>query len=148
MADVSPGGRERDPYRKETERTSWYGWIAFGGIMMIVLGIFHGVMGLVALFESDYYAVGDKGLMVEVNYNAWGWAHILFGVLAAFAGFALTRGETWARIVTVVVAILSMMVNLAFMSAYPIWSVIMIVICFFVIYAVIVHGNRDSLEGY
>ena len=43
---------------------------------------------------------------------------------------------------------MSAIVNLAFMSAYPIWSVIMITICFFVIYAVTVHGDRNSLEGY
>ena len=40
--------RQTDPYRKEAERTGWYGWIAFAGIMMCVLGIFHAIMGLVA----------------------------------------------------------------------------------------------------
>ena len=53
--------RRPDPWRKETERTGWYGWIAFAGIMLIVLGIFHAMMGLLALFEEDYYAVGDSG---------------------------------------------------------------------------------------
>ena len=147
MSTGVPAG-DRDPYRKEAERTGWYGYIAFAGIMLCVLGIFHAIMGLVALFEEDYYAVGDNGLMLEVDYSGWGWVHLILGVVVAFAGFALTRGETWARIVAVVVAVLSSIVNLAFMSAYPIWSVIMITICFFVIYAVTVHGDRNSLEGY
>jgi hypothetical protein len=140
--------RQRDPYREEAERTGWYGWIAFAGIMMVVLGIFHALMGLVGLFDEDYYAVGSNGLMLEVDYNGWGWTHLILGVVVACAGFALTRGETWARIVAVVVAVVSSIVNLAFMSAYPIWSVIMITMCFFVIYAVTVHGDRNSLEGY
>jgi len=140
--------RQTDPYRTETERTGWYGYIAFAGIMLIVLGLFHALMGLVGLFQEDYYAVGSSGLMLEVDYTGWGWVHLISGVVAACAGFALTRGETWARVVAVVVAVLSMLVNLAFMSAYPIWSVIMITICFFVIYAVTVHGDRNSLEGY
>src|SRR5215203_1441283 len=97
----------RDPYRTETERTGWYGWVAFGGIMLCVLGIFHALMGFVALFEKDYYAVGSNGLMLEVDYTAWGWVHLILGVVVAFAGFALTRGETWARVVAVVVAVAS-----------------------------------------
>ena len=141
-------GRTPRPVPQETERTGWYGYIAFAGIMLVVLGLFHALMGLVALFQEDYYAVGTSGLMLEVDYSGWGWVHLISGVVAACAGFALTRGETWARVVAVVVAVLSMLVNLAFMSAYPIWSVIMITICFFVIYAVTVHGDRNSLEGY
>ena len=46
MSTGVPAG-DRDPYRKETERTGWYGYIAFAGIMMVVLGIFHAMMGLV-----------------------------------------------------------------------------------------------------
>jgi hypothetical protein len=140
--------RQRDPYRKESERTGWYGWIAFAGIMMCVLGIFHAIVGLVGLFESDYFYVGESGLMVEVDYTAWGWVHLLLGILIACAGFALTSGATWARLVAVVVAVVSAVINLAFMSAYPIWSVIMITIDILIIYAVTVHGDRDSLEGY
>ena len=64
MSTGVPAG-DRDPYRKEAERTGWYGWIAFAGIMLCVLGIFHAMMGLVALFEEDYYAVGDSGLMLR-----------------------------------------------------------------------------------
>ena len=99
---------DQDPYRTETERTGWYGYIAFAGIMLVVLGLFHALMGLVALFQEDYYAVGTSGLMLEVDYSGWGWVHLISGVVAACAGFALTRGETWARIVAVVVAVLSM----------------------------------------
>jgi hypothetical protein len=139
---------DRDPYRKEAERTGWYGWVAFGGVMLAVLGIFHAMMGLVALFDEDYYAVGTSGLMVEVDYNGWGWTHLILGVVVALAGFALTRGETWARVVAVVVAVVSSVINLAFMSAHPIWSVVMITVDFLVIYAVTVHGDRNSLEGY
>jgi len=147
MSTGDPVG-ERDPYRTEAERTGWYGWVAFAGIMMVVLGIFHALMGLVGLFEEDYYLVGESGLMVNVDYTVWGWTHLILGLVVAAAGVALTRGETWARIVAVVVAVVSAITNLAFMSAYPIWSVIMITIDFLIIFAVTAHGDRNSLEGY
>ena len=44
----------------------------------------------------------------------------LLGILVACAGFALTSGATWARLVAVAVApCISALINLAFMSAYP-----------------------------
>ena len=53
--------RQRDPYRTEAERTGWYGCIAFAGIMMCVLGLFHAIMGLVGLFEEDYFPSETAG---------------------------------------------------------------------------------------
>jgi hypothetical protein len=102
---------------------------------------------LMAIFQEDYFLVGEAGLMVEVDYTAWGWTHLLLGIIVACAGVALTMGATWARIVAVAVAVMSMLTNLAFMSAYPLWSVIMIAVNILVIYAVTVHGDPKSLKG-
>ena len=48
--------RQQDPYPTEAPRTGWHGYIALRGIMMCVLGLFHAMAGLVALFQSDYFA--------------------------------------------------------------------------------------------
>jgi hypothetical protein len=140
--------QQTDPWRTESERTGWYGWIVFAGIMMFVLGIFHAFIGLIGLFQEDYFLVGESKLMVSVDYSAWGWLHLILGLVVAGAGVALTRGETWARIVAVIVAVVSAITNVAFMSAYPILTVIMITVDFLIIFAVTVHGDRNSLEGY
>ena len=140
-------GRQEDPYRPTPTRTGGYGIIAFASIMLCVLGVFHAVMGLMAIFQEDYFLVGEAGLMVEVDYTAWGWTHLLLGIIVACAGVALTMGATWARIVAVAVAVMSMLTNLAFMSAYPLWSIIMIAVNILVIYAVTVHGDPKSLKG-
>lgn len=132
------------PRSVRRERTGWYGWVVFAGTMMLMLGSFHAMAGLVALFKDDYYLVGSKGLVVNVDYTAWGWIHILFGVLVAGAGVALFVGMMWARVVAILVALLSALVNLAFLSAYPIWSTIMIAVDILVIYAVTAHGAEGS----
>ena len=129
-----------------TEMTGWVGWIAFAAVMMVLLGTFHAIQGLVALFQDEYFLVAKSGLILHVDYTTWGWVHLILGVIVAVAGVALTRGATWARVVAVLTAFLSSLVNLAFMSAYPFWSVIMIAIDFMVIYAVIAHGDRRSLR--
>ena len=130
-----------DASRVATTRSGRYGWIVFAGTMMIMLGTFHAIAGLVALFEEDYFLVTRSGLIVSADFTTWGWTHLILGVLVAVAGGALFAGATWARIVAIVIAVLSAIVNLAFLSAYPLWSGIMIAIDILIIHAVATHGG-------
>ena len=78
-----------------TEMTAWVGWIAFAGTMMAVLGSFHVIQGLVALFNDEYYLVGKSGLTVHLDFTAWGWVHIIGGLLVVGTGVALFTGRIW-----------------------------------------------------
>lgn len=132
--------------QRATNPGGWYGMIVFAGTIMLMLGAFHAIAGFVALFQDEYFLVGKDGLVVSADYTAWGWTHIIFGIVVAAAGAGLFTGAFWARIVAVIVALLSSIVNLAFLSAYPWWSAIMIALDVLVIYAVTVHGNFDRAE--
>jgi hypothetical protein len=126
-----------------TERASaWTGWVVFAGVMLMTLGIFQVIEGLVAVFNDGFYAVRPSGLVVNVNYNTWGWTHTVIGIVAILCGLGLLAGNMAARIVGVGVAVLSAIVNLAFISAYPLWSAILIALDVIVIYAIIVHGGE------
>jgi hypothetical protein len=122
--------------------TAWAGWVVFGGVMLIMMGSFQIIEGLVALFDDGFYAVTSHGLVVDVDYNTWGWVHLVIGIVGVLAGLGLLAGNLAARIVGVGIAFLSALVNLAFISAYPVWSTIMIVIDVIVIFAIIVHGRE------
>ena len=125
-----------------TEMTAWVGWIAFAGTMMVMLGAFHVIEGLVALFKDEYFLVGKQGLVVNVDYTAWGWVHLIGGAIIAFAGVAVFTGQIWARTVGVLMALVSAVLNIGFLSAYPIWSTIMIAVDILVIWALTVHGGE------
>ncbi len=124
------------------ERTGWVGWIVFAGFMLIMIGSFHIIEGLVALFRDEVFLVGSKGLVINVDYTAWGWIHIVGGTLAIGAGAGLLAGQMWARILAVVVAFASAVINIAFLPAYPVWSAIVIAIDVLIIWAVTVHGSE------
>lgn len=124
------------------DQTAWVGWIVFAAAMMTLLGIFHVVQGLVALFNDDYFVVGHSGLVLSADYTAWGWVHVIGGLVIAGAGMALFAGRMWGRVVGVVVAMLSAVVNLGFMAAFPVWSSLMILIDLLVIWALTVHGSE------
>jgi hypothetical protein len=119
----------------------WVGWIAFAGTIMLLLGTFHIFAGLVALFNDDYYLVGPSGLLVNVDFTTWGWVQLVGGVVVILAGLGVFAGQVWARTVGVLIALASALVNLAFLSAYPIWNLIMIGLDIVVILALTVHGS-------
>jgi len=124
------------------EPSGWVGWVVFAGVMMIIGGIFQAIEGLVGIFDDTYYLVRKGDLLVSVSYTGWGWLHLVVGVVVALAGFALMAGRMWARVIGIVLAGVSAIVNMAFLSAYPIWATIIIAIDVLVIYALAVHGKE------
>jgi hypothetical protein len=126
----------------QSEVTGWVGWIIFAGTMMTLVGTFHVIQGLVALFDDTYYLVGQNGLVVAVDYTAWGWTHLITGVVIFGAGLALFSGKMWARTVGVVLATVSAILNFAFIAAFPVWSLTIIALDVFVIYALTAHGGE------
>src|SRR5690242_10935428 len=132
MTDTSRRSYAETQY--EDEPSGWAGWVVFAGVMLMLVGGFQIIQGLVALFDEGFYLVGKSGLVVQVNYTTWGWVHTIFGVVAVLAGIGLLMGNLAARIVGVVIAFLSALLNLAFISAYPVWSAIMITLDVIVIY--------------
>src|SRR5215212_4904775 len=128
------------PARREP--TGWVGMVLFGGIMMVMVGGFQIMQGLVALFRDEYYLVTRNGLVVSIDYTAWGWTHLVLGVVAVATGIGVVVGQMWARVMGIIIALLSALVNIAFMSAYPIWSTIIIAVDVLVIYALVAHGRE------
>jgi hypothetical protein len=122
--------------------TAWTGWVVFASVMMVLLGSFQAIQGLVALFDDTWYHVTASGLVVNADYTAWGWTHLLLGVLILISGFGVLAGNLAARAVAVVLAVLSALVNLLFIEAYPIWSVLIFTVDVLVIYALTVHGRE------
>src|SRR4051812_47555607 len=132
----------------DDERLSaWVGWIAFAGTMLMMLGVFHVIEGLVALTKSSYFLVHSSGLVVNASYTTWGWVHIIAGCIVVAAGVGVLNGQIWARIVGVGVAFVSTLVSIAFLSAYPIWSILMIALAVVVIMALTVHGSDIKADA-
>jgi hypothetical protein len=121
--------------------SGWVGWIAFAGLIMVMLGSFHVIQGLVAIFNDKYFLVGKNGLLLHVDYTAWGWVHLVAGVVVLVAGFFVFAGQVWARAVGTIVALLSALLNVAFLGAYPLWSLMMIALDVVIILALTVHGS-------
>jgi hypothetical protein len=152
MTETQPTDRGpatgRSHRRVEPVRTAWVGWIMFAGVMMILIGTFEAMAGLVALLNDQFYLVRSSGLVLSLDYTAWGWLHLLLGIVIAAAGLGVMVGKMWARIVGVVVALLSAIANMAFLPAYPVMATLIIAIDVLVIYALTAHGKETKSSEY
>jgi hypothetical protein len=125
------------------------GWVvgmtAFAVLMMVMIGIFHAVEGLVALFNNEIYVVGAR-YVFAFDLAAWGWIHLLLGIVLIVAGIGVRTGQLWARSVGIGFVVLSMIANFLFMPYYPVWSLLIIALDFFIIWALCVY-NEDAAEA-
>ena len=124
------------------ESTAWRGWIVFAGLMLMVVGAFQAIEGFVAIFQDDFYVVSKNGLVVHLDYTGWGWILLVLAAANILAGVGVLLGQTWARIWAIAAASLSIIANLGFTSAYPLWVLMVVTLDVVVIYAMCVRWDE------
>ena len=104
-------------------------------IVLLTIGILHVLSGVSALMKDDLVVAGPE-YIYQFDTTAWGWIHLVLGVIVAAVGIMLFTGATWARVGAMVICALSLLANFLWLPHYPWWSVVMIVLDVFVIWAV------------
>ena len=122
--------------------TKWVGWIVFAGVILLVSGLFSVIQGIIAVVGPDAYFAVTEGSLFLFNAQGWGWWNIIIGVLLLAAAGGLFAGQTWARVVAIILAVLSALGQLMLIPAQPWWSLIIIAIDILIIYALTVHGSE------
>jgi hypothetical protein len=139
--------RGMSDYRTDTRSSRLAtGFITFAGVLMIMVGGFQSLVGLVAVLQDDFY-VATENYVFELDPTAWGWIHLIVGIVVLLAGFGILAGQTWGRVVGVVLALISALTNFAFIPFYPFWSILIIALNVFVIWALLAHGSDYGLEA-
>jgi hypothetical protein len=119
------------------------GVISFAAVMMMLTGTLQALTGLDAIVENESY-VTPPNYLYEVDVTAWGWIHLIGGVVVAVAGFAVLSGATWARVVGITVAALSAIANFLFIPYYPFWSLLVIALDVLAIWALAAYAHRAA----
>lgn len=126
---------------------AWSGWIAFAGLLMVVMGSLDFFGGLVGIINDRYYAINTHDQLVLFHStSSWGWITLLWGIVVVLAGFGLLAGATWARVFGIVAGTITFFVNLGWLgnSAYPLWTLIVLVLNGVVLYALMVRWNEAT----
>lgn len=110
------------------------GGAIFAGVMMIMIGAFQCIAGLAAIIEDELFVVG-KDYIFELDTTAWGWVHLILGIVIVIAGFTLFAGKVWAGTLAIVLAVLSAIANFFYIPHYPFWAILIIALDVWVIWA-------------
>lgn len=110
------------------------GFTAFAAMMMLLIGFFQVAIGLVAVFNQDFY-VATPEYVFAFDVGIWGWIHLVWGVIVLLAGFALLSGATWARVLGIVLAAIAAAQAFVFLPYQPFWSIIVIALAVLTIWA-------------
>jgi hypothetical protein len=127
--------------------STWSGWIAFAGWLLIIIGTLDFFQGLIAIIRDNYYAVTPNQIIV-FDLTTWGWITLIWGIVLGLAGLGLLSGAGWARWFAIIAGSLNFIVQLGFVgsSQYTLWALTALALNIVVLYGLIVHWGdaRDA----
>jgi hypothetical protein len=121
------------------------GFTYFAAIVMLMVGTFHAIAGFAGILENEFY-VATRNYVFEFDATAWGWIHLIAGLVVIFAAAGLFSGAVWARTVGVTMAVISAIANFGFIPYYPVWSIVIIALDIAVIWALTAHGRDITVS--
>lgn len=120
------------------------GLTMFTAVMMFIIGSFQMIAGLTAVLNDEFFVVTQEWVF-KFDVTTWGWIHLILGAVIFLAGLGLFGGQVWARTIGVILAAVSAVLCFAWLPWYPVWSILVIALDVFVIWALTVHG-RDIAD--
>jgi hypothetical protein len=107
----------------------------FAGLVTIFVGITGIVRGTFFPVVANYtYSFGPFGRGV---------VDLIIGAVILAAGACLLLGMMWARVVGVALAIINGVANFLFLPFAPLWSIVLIALSIFIIWALTTHGRHS-----
>ena len=121
------------------------GWVIFAAAVMFTVGAIDIIQGLTALLKQTTYVIpgGEGALLVTTNFDTWGWALIIWGVVVMLSAGSLFAGGGWGRWFGIVAIIVNMIVQITWFPAYPLWSLVAIGLGVAVLWA-LTAGWKDA----
>jgi hypothetical protein len=132
-----------DPRPTRQDPSAWaMSGVLFAASMLMLIGCFQVIAGLVAIFDDEFYVVA-RNYTFNLDTSAWGWLHLLLGLLLLGTTFGLFTLRSWAIYTAIGLAILSAIANFFFIPYYPLWSILVIALDVWVIWALTRPGTIE-----
>lgn len=129
--------------RSSTSSMVARGAAAFGGIMLSTVSVFGILQGIAAIASDTVYVQGID-YTYEFDVTTWGWIHLVLGIIGFAVGLGILADQEWAVVSGIAIAVLSALGNFAFMPYYPLWSLAIIALDVFIIWALCQQLGRSD----
>ncbi|WP_328301248.1 hypothetical protein OG389_28290 [Streptomyces sp. NBC_00435] len=143
MAQTTPPSRAPNNRYADDGQNPWAASGAvFAGVLMLVEGVLGILKGIVGIANDDVYArLGEYTFKFDVT--AWGWIHLVLGIVLAVVGAGILKGAPWARVTGVVIVALDIILNFLWLPYTPLWGLISIALGIFIIWALCTESSRS-----
>jgi hypothetical protein len=119
------------------------GWIAFAGVMMVILGSLDALWGLAAIVNDEIVVVGGQGALI-FDITTWGWIHLILGSVVALTGIGLITGNAAARVAGIFLVAVNAVAQIVWFPAAPLWAFLMILLNTVIIYQLTMNWTADE----
>jgi hypothetical protein len=110
----------------------------FVAAYLVIAGVLNIIWGIVALDNKSYFVSG--GLLWS-ELNTWGWVAIIVGSIQILGSVLVAARRAGGAVIAGFLAFFGIMLNFLSIGAYPVWSVILLVVDAMIIWAVTVHSD-------
>lgn len=102
---------------------------------LLISGTLSILRGIAGVTEDEVFLIPSE-YIYQLDVSAWGWVHLVLGVLLVVVALGMMVNAAWARIFAYCLAALPIIANFLSLPYYPWWSVILIVMDLIVIWAI------------
>ena len=124
------------PYRRGEN------WLAFVTSLFFVLGAFNLIDGIAALARDEYFHVDE---LLFGSLSLWGTIDIIVGLAQLGTGILIWRGNFYGAVIGIMLVSINAVIALLSVGAYPVWSVIILILDGVVIYALTIYGTASEV---
>jgi hypothetical protein len=121
-----------------------HGIAVFAGVVLIIGGAFQALEGLSGIVHDKYLVVAPSTIYA-FDLTVWGVIHLLVGLALLVIGVALLRGQTWARVAGMIVAVVSAILNFVWLPYSPLWAIMVIAVDILIIWALAAYLRQPTL---
>ncbi|MEV0532289.1 hypothetical protein [Kitasatospora sp. NPDC050463] len=134
------------PPRSVNRFSDWApGLVMFAGVLMLLNGFMEVVRGIMAVADDDIFVTTPR-YVFRFDLTGWGWIHIIVGALVAVVGAFVLMGAAWARYTGVFLTAVSALENFLDLPYFPLWSIVVIALDVFIIWALCVYRPDDAVS--
>jgi hypothetical protein len=118
------------------------GWIAFSGVMLIIVGLLDVVDGLWALDRAD---TKSSALLYADKLGGWGWFYLILGIILVLAGIGVFYRSQIARWIGIILGSIAIVSNMLWVFVFPITSLVVMFLATLVVYGLVVYGEPERV---
>jgi hypothetical protein len=117
------------------------GGATLAATLMILTGLVGFFEGIVGILHGAFFTAHPNYVFIVGPWGR-GLTQLILGGIIFAAGVCLLLGMMWARVVGIVLAVLYGIASFMFLPWYPIWSIILIALNVFIIWALATMGRH------